>query len=240
MTARRALASWFALAATLCGACGPSPTPLVQDPPQPREMTPELQDRWLLAQGTTLAAFVAEPTEDRGRPAVLLLHGARFTRRTWRDLGTLERLASAGWKAVAVDLPGYGDSPPAEVDVERLCIDLAATLGDRPPVLVAASMSGRFALAALAREPGRFAGLVAIAPVGIPEFAALPPSSSPPALCIWGARDRIVPLELADELRSALPGASQLVVLEDAGHPAYLDRPEEFHAALERFLASLP
>ena len=43
-------------------------------------------------------------------PAVVLLHGYPNSSYLFRDV--LPRLADAGWRAVAPDLPGYGDSPP--------------------------------------------------------------------------------------------------------------------------------
>jgi haloalkane dehalogenase len=43
-------------------------------------------------------------------PAALLLHGYPESSYMWRDV--LPALAESGWRAIAPDLPGYGDSPP--------------------------------------------------------------------------------------------------------------------------------
>lgn len=43
-------------------------------------------------------------------PVALLLHGYPESSYMWR--GVLPALAEAGWRALAPDLPGYGDSPP--------------------------------------------------------------------------------------------------------------------------------
>jgi haloalkane dehalogenase len=47
---------------------------------------------------------------DAGAPVALLLHGYPNSSYLWRDC--LEPIAAAGWRAVAPDLPGFGDSAP--------------------------------------------------------------------------------------------------------------------------------
>lgn len=37
---------------------------------------------------------------------MVLLHGQAFTSKTWEELGTLGLLASSGYQALALDLPG--------------------------------------------------------------------------------------------------------------------------------------
>ena len=48
---------------------------------------------------------------DAGAPVVLLVHGYPESSYMWHD--ALDALAAAGWRALAPDLPGYGDSEPA-------------------------------------------------------------------------------------------------------------------------------
>lgn len=40
------------------------------------------------------------------RLQMVLLHGQAFTSKTWEELGTLSLLASNGYQALALDLPG--------------------------------------------------------------------------------------------------------------------------------------
>lgn len=46
------------------------------------------------------------PSSGAARLCVLLLHGIRFSSENWLKIGTLETLAGAGYRAVALDLPG--------------------------------------------------------------------------------------------------------------------------------------
>jgi pimeloyl-ACP methyl ester carboxylesterase len=57
-----------------------------------------------------------------------------------------------------------------------------------------------------------------------------------PTLMVWGRHDAIVPMEIGERLHRAMP-ASQLVVIDDAGHLPHEEQPEPVLRALERFLA---
>ncbi len=59
-----------------------------------------------------------------------------------------------------------------------------------------------------------------------------------PALVIAGDRDRVIPLEQCREVAAELPGAS-LEILEECGHSAPEERPDEVIAAVRRFVAQL-
>jgi abhydrolase domain-containing protein 14 len=170
---------------------------------------------------------------------VLLLHGARFHSETWRQLGTLARLAKEGYRAVALDLPGYGASPASPPGVEPdLVAFIAARKLDRP-VVVAPSMSGQYALPLVTGHSERVAGFVAVAPVELPRYERALRALALPTLILWGANDAVIPVQQAEALHSWVKG-SRLVILNGARHPCYLDRPDEFHAALIEFLRSLP
>jgi pimeloyl-ACP methyl ester carboxylesterase len=186
--------------------------------------------------GAAVHVLTAGP--EQGDP-VLLLHGARFSAQTWRELGTLEELASSGYRAVAVDLPGYGRSAASELEPEAFLVALLDALGLQRPVVVCPSMSGAFALPLAARRPERLAGLVAVAPVGIEQNLEALRGSALHTLLLWGEDDQVVPPAAADSLAAALTDVRK-VVLPGAGHPCYLDAPGRFHVELLDFLAATP
>jgi len=205
-------------------------------PPDPPASAPEgaLQTRTLALQGGALHALEA----GRDGVLVLLLHGARFSARTWQELGTLERLARAGYHALAIDWPGFGATPAwsSEPDPSTLLASLCDELGAERVVLVAPSMSGRFAFEFLETSASRVAALVAIAPAGAEGFD--PGGGCPLTLLLWGERDETIPLAQGRALAARLVGA-RLEVLPGASHPCYLDQPERFHALLLEFLGSV-
>ncbi len=64
------------------------------------------------------------------------------------------------------------------------------------------------------------------------------PGLAPPALFVWGDRDRLVPSSFARHVASALPGAGS-VVLEDCGHVPQFEHPEDTMAMVRGFLEQL-
>jgi pimeloyl-ACP methyl ester carboxylesterase len=56
-----------------------------------------------------------------------------------------------------------------------------------------------------------------------------------PALVVWGTDDALVPVRDAWEFGELIPNAT-VVVYEDTGHVAMLERPAAFNALVERFL----
>jgi abhydrolase domain-containing protein 14 len=175
----------------------------------------------------------------QGQPLVLLLHGMRYTARTWDELGTLQLLAELGCHAVALDWPGYGATPAwdGEPDAPTLLTGVADELGAERVVLIGASMGGGSALELLARLPERVTAFVGLAPAGSASFA--PERWSTPTLLLWGENDAVLPLTAGRALAERL--GARLEVLSGAAHAAYLEQPDRFHAVLAEFLgAHLP
>jgi len=112
--------------------------------------TPEPMHRWPGRGGVRIAGDAWGPADG---PLVLLQHGGGQTRHAWK--GTGEALGAAGYRAVAFDARGHGDSdwsPDGVYGQDAMVRDLqcvVAALGQRRPVLVGASMGGGTSLVAV-------------------------------------------------------------------------------------------
>jgi abhydrolase domain-containing protein 14 len=169
---------------------------------------------------------------------IVLLHGARFNADTWRQLGTIDKLAEAGYRALAIDLPGYGQSSRTPVEAETFLAQLLPMLSPRKPVVVSPSMSGAFSFPLAISDPPKLTGFVPVAPVGIATYKDRIGRVKVPTLIFWGQNDDVIPADQADLLANGIPGARK-VILPGARHPCYLDAPDLFHEQLLTFLAAI-
>ncbi|XP_065789646.1 putative protein-lysine deacylase ABHD14B isoform X2 [Muntiacus reevesi] len=124
-------------------------------------------------QGQSLFFQEARPGGGQAaRFSVLLLHGIRFSSETWQNLGTLHRLAQAGYRAVAIDLPGLGHSkeakapaPIGELAPSSFLAAVVDALDLGSPVVISPSLSGMYSLPFLTAPGSQLRGYVPVAPI---------------------------------------------------------------------------
>ena len=167
--------------------------------------------------------------------SVLFLHGASFSAQTWQEIGSLQLLARRGYRAVAVDIPGYGRSQRISVSSFSFLLELLNIFNLHKPILVSPSMSGAYSLPFVINHADKLSGLVAISPVGIKRFQDELEGIELPILAIWGSNDRIVPVAEADLLVKLMPNY-QKIILNDAGHACYMKETKDFHQHLIKFI----
>ncbi|HEX2659013.1 MAG TPA: alpha/beta fold hydrolase, partial [Polyangia bacterium] len=101
--------------------------------------------------------------QGQGEP-VVLLPPFPFDRNVWSP--NIPAIVEAGHRAIAVDYPGFGDSPPASPAVFSIAAIADATaalldkLGLKTATLMGLSMGGYVALAFAQRHPARLRALI--------------------------------------------------------------------------------
>jgi haloalkane dehalogenase len=115
-----------------------------------------------LKEAAGMAYREALPAKDTDLAPALCLHGFPESSYMWRYV--LDALATSGRRAIAPDLPGYGDSPPDlpatwERHVEAL-ERFRLTLGIERAALVLHDWGGLIGLRWACEQPGAVAGLV--------------------------------------------------------------------------------
>lgn len=98
-------------------------------------------------------------------PLVLFLHG--FPEFWWAWRNQLPRIANAGWRAVAMDLRGYGgsDKPPRGYDAATFAADVTGviqSIGERQAVLVGHGWGAYGAWTAAALRPAHVRAVAAL------------------------------------------------------------------------------
>jgi pimeloyl-ACP methyl ester carboxylesterase len=192
--------------------------------------------------------------DDKKRNTVVLFHGNALSLDSWKKTKTLDELSSKGYRVFAIDLPAGKGSMSDKLSPRILKNDpnkilsvidkvfAALDVGDSPFAIVGPSMGGGFALAYALSRPERIGALVLISP-SIFRIAEQDKSKLKdldiPVLLVWGERDRVFPLEeFGKPLKETLPRA-RLLTVKQAGHGAYLDKPDEFNDLLVGFLSEM-
>lgn len=125
------------------------------------------------------------PYDELGEgPALLLLHAGIAHRRMWDE--HLEAFAAAGHRALAVDLPGFGEAPagPGPVAHWEAVVETMDALGIERASLLGSSFGGAIALRVAALYPQRVSSLLLFSAPAAPE-----PDPSPELLAAWDAEE---------------------------------------------------
>jgi pimeloyl-ACP methyl ester carboxylesterase len=140
---------------------------------------------------------------------------------------------------------GWAGSLPAEVTDQRL--RQAMVLADLSPAeFVGTLLPTMFSEATPPESVDAFeASMLGFHPVGFRAMARASaenlrdvlPRVDVPTLLVHGGQDVRAPLPVAEDLHTAIPG-STLVVLPDAGHVCNIEAPEAFNQAVRSFLQS--
>jgi pimeloyl-ACP methyl ester carboxylesterase len=168
---------------------------------------------------------------------VVLLHGKSFSAETWRKTGTLSSLAEGGYRAIAVDLPGYGKSAPSDTASAEVLGPILEAMGISSAAVVAASFSGWYVFPYLLAHPERIRGFVSVASRGVRKYRDDLHRLDFPVLAVWGEKDDLVPIENADLLASSVPDGRKVIIPEGT-HAPYLSDPERFNQEINGFLGA--
>lgn len=125
----------------------------------------EVHTNFTLIQDSKIHYLFSKP-KIKKNISVLLLHGHSFSSETWNKLQTLQNIAAFGYPAVAIDLPGYGNSPISQNLNKTAFLDsIIDVFNLENVVIVSPSMSGVYSLEFLMKHFSKMAGFIPVSPV---------------------------------------------------------------------------
>jgi len=195
-----------------------------------------LPDATMIRVGTIDVSVVDRSPGGPAKGSVLFLHGGSYTSAVWGRTGLLDDVTDAGWRGVAVDLPGHGGTPSSDLDPARFLEQLMSVVVSNP-VVVSPSASGRYSLPLVSRSPHLLRGFVPVAPVGMDSFKMDSGKEPPPSLVVWGTDDDVIDPDLQPAFAERL--AATEAPIAGAGHAPYEDHTDAFGRVLLNFLKTL-
>lgn len=207
------------------------------------------EDLWLAVKGNGSADERVHawwiPAPEAGKPALLYLHGSRWSMSN--NLFRIARLRGMGFSVLAIDYRGFGKSDgdlPSEAQAYADAQAAWELLRAREPdpgrrFVYGHSLGGAVAIE-LATKNGDVAGLIvestftsmrdmaaAMGYGGLPLGAVLTQrfdsldkvgQLTAPVLFVHGTSDRFVPAEMSERLYAAAPEPKRLLLVASAGH----------------------
>ncbi|XP_066922482.1 putative protein-lysine deacylase ABHD14B [Clytia hemisphaerica] len=191
-------------------------------------------------EGKSYTLAIRERTPRNYSHTVVLLHSDKLDSTVWENIKTLEMLYNLGYRAIAIDLPGFGKSyrykaPTQTYDKAVILEIVLKELDATNCILVVPSMSGSYALPLVIRGSFSLNGFVAISPHFTERFTKTEYTLlKTPTMIIYGQTDKDYGEKSANDLMN-IPD-SKIHVIKGAGHACYLQNPEEFNEVLKTFL----
>ena len=208
------------------------------------------QDEVFYGDSAALSFYRCGPLPSSSTTELILLHGAAFSKETWKDCGILEKLCRPvrNLSILALDLPVSADGRRLASALDALVSSGMASGG--PATIVTPSASGKavVSLGEMATDPSANDGgelkrrVKAWIPVASGDGLKASeralrafPEAGVPVLAIHGDRD-----SMGRKVTERLKAESGAKGVELKGrHPVYLDSPDEFVNELLQFLEGL-
>jgi abhydrolase domain-containing protein 14 len=213
-----------------------------------------LPENFTLVDGLSIRHWTNQKAPEAGKPAIVLFHGNAFSLDNWKSIGTFEALSKLGNAVFAIDLPVGRGSKSQKISessfksysqivpwLEKIFVSLGIAEGV-PMALVGPSLGGGVAVSFALAHASRISALILVSPALGKLSAGERERISEldmPVLLVWGDRDNVFPVsEFGKPLKDELPH-SKLLILKQAGHAAYLDKPDEFNEIVCDFLSEV-